>query len=82
MNRQSLLLIVALIALAELAAPDPLLAYAGPGAVLTAIGALLALFVALVASIAGFLWYPLKRLRSAWRARRSGDASARAGGGQ
>lgn len=43
--------------------PSTAYAYLGPGGVLTAVGALLALFVALVAAIVGFLWYPLKRLR-------------------
>lgn len=42
--------------------PSTAQAYVGPGGVLTAIGALLALVVALGAAFAGFLWYPLKRL--------------------
>lgn len=36
-------------------------AYGGPGSVITGIGALLAVVAALIASIFGFLWFPLKR---------------------
>ncbi len=38
------------------------LAYVGPGAGLSAIGSFLALIVAVIAGIFGFLWYPIKRL--------------------
>lgn len=38
------------------------IAYVGPGAGLSAIGSFLALVVAVVAAILGFLWYPIKRL--------------------
>lgn len=55
--------------------PRAALAYAGPGGVLTAVGALVALLAAIAASILGFVWYPLKRLRSWLRQRhRSPDA--------
>jgi hypothetical protein len=37
-------------------------AYVGPGGVITALGAVFGLFAAFVASIVGFLWFPLKRL--------------------
>jgi len=37
-------------------------AYVGPGAGLSAIGSLLALVVAVVVAIIGFLWFPVKRL--------------------
>lgn len=47
---------------AILVTPTSALAYIGPGGVITAVGAMLALLVAIIASIAGFLWYPLKRL--------------------
>jgi hypothetical protein len=42
--------------------PDAAYAYGGPGSVISGIGALLAAVAAIVASIFGFLWYPLKRL--------------------
>lgn len=38
------------------------LAYVGPGAGLSAIGSVVALVLVVVVAIAGFLWYPLKRL--------------------
>ena len=37
-------------------------AYIGPGAGLSAFGALIALIAAVVIAIFGFVWYPLKRL--------------------
>ncbi|MCF2870440.1 hypothetical protein L0664_05115 [Octadecabacter sp. G9-8] len=37
-------------------------AYVGPGAGLTAIGTMLALFAALILAVVGFVWYPIKRL--------------------
>lgn len=39
-----------------------ILAYAGPGAGLSAIGALLALLGGILIAIVGFVWYPMKRL--------------------
>jgi hypothetical protein len=37
-------------------------AYIGPGAGLSAFGALLALVVTVIVAIFGFVWYPIKRL--------------------
>ena len=45
-----------------LLAPDAALAYVGPGAGLTAIGTVLALFAAIGLALVGFVWYPVKRL--------------------
>jgi hypothetical protein len=42
--------------------PRPAMAYVGPGAGLSAIGAFLAIFVGIIVAIFGFLWYPFKRL--------------------
>jgi hypothetical protein len=42
--------------------PLPVAAYVGPGAGLSALGSLLALLAAIVVTIVGFLWYPLKRI--------------------
>lgn len=40
----------------------PALAYFGPGAGLSAIGAFLALIIGVIAAFFGFIWYPVKRL--------------------
>lgn len=45
-------------------------AYVGPGAGLSAIGAFFAVVTAAVASVLGFVWYPIKRL---WRRRNRTD---------
>lgn len=37
-------------------------AYVGPGAGLTALGSIIAFIGAVLLMIAGFLWYPIKRL--------------------
>lgn len=44
-----------------------MVAYGGPGSIITGIGAFLAVLAALVAAIFGFLWYPLKKLIRAIR---------------
>lgn len=38
------------------------LAYIGPGAGLSALGALLAIVAGLVVGVLGFVWYPIKRV--------------------
>ena len=49
-------------------------AYIGPGAGLSAFGALLALVVTVIVAIFGFVWYPIKRLvRSMKRRRAQGE---------
>lgn len=61
-------------------APTPALAYAGPGGVITGVGALVALGAALFAAVFGFLWFPLKRLaRWLHRLRVGDDADADTG---
>lgn len=47
-----------------------MLAYIGPGGVLGAIGAFLALLAAVVIALFGFVWYPVKRLMRARQQRR------------
>jgi O-antigen ligase len=42
--------------------PDAASAYGGPGSVLSGIGTVLAVIAAVVASLFGFIWFPLKRL--------------------
>ena len=54
------------------------IAYVGPGAGLSAIGAFLAILAGIVVAIVGFLWYPIKRLirgvkRTASRERADGE---------
>ncbi len=46
-----------------LLAASPAFAYVGPGAGLSALGAVVALFAAIGLAIVGFVWYPVKRLR-------------------
>jgi hypothetical protein len=58
-------------------APTDSHAYIGPGAGLSAFGALLALVVSLIVAIFGFIWYPIKRLvRSLKRKRAGGEPVA------
>ncbi|GGX67570.1 hypothetical protein GCM10007385_40900 [Tateyamaria omphalii] len=44
-------------------------AYVGPGAGLTAIGTMIALVAALVLAVVGFVWYPIKRMVRARKAK-------------
>lgn len=53
---------VLLLGIALTAAPEAAHAYGGPGSVISGIGTFLALVAALLASLFGFLWFPLKRL--------------------
>lgn len=58
-----ILLVVALGCLVGvLLVPGAARAYGGPGSVVTGIGALLAVLAAVVASVFGFVWFPVKRL--------------------
>jgi hypothetical protein len=50
--------------------PSPAYAYMGPGAGLSAIGALLSLVAAGVVSLLGFIWFPIKRAIRMIRSRR------------
>jgi hypothetical protein len=47
-------------------APEAALAYGGPGSVISGIGAFLAAVAALLATLFGFIWCPLKRLYKSW----------------
>lgn len=58
MNR----LVLALPVAALFLMPQMASAYVGPGAGLTAIGTILALFAAVFLAIVGFVWYPVKRM--------------------
>jgi hypothetical protein len=40
---------------------EPAMAYIGPGAGLSAIGAFLAVIAAIIAALFGFVWYPIKQ---------------------
>ena len=55
-------ILVGLAGLVLLLVPVPVLAYGGPGSVVSGIGTLLAAVAALVAAALGFVWFPLKRL--------------------
>ena len=47
--------------------PRAAVAYVGPGAGLSALGAFLAVVVAIIVALFGFVWYPIKRLRQRWK---------------
>lgn len=64
--------------LVMMAEPQPLLAYVGPGAGLSAIGAFLAVVVGILSALFGFLWYPLKRILKNRRRRKAGDPGGEA----
>lgn len=57
------------LAIALVMLPASAQAYVGPGAGLTAIGTMIALFAALVLAIVGFVWYPVKRMMRARKAK-------------
>ncbi len=48
--------------LSALLTPSLAMAYIGPGAGISAIGAALALVAAVIFAIVGFVWYPVKRM--------------------
>lgn len=48
--------------LSALLTPGLAMAYIGPGAGISAIGAALALVAAVIFAIVGFIWYPVKRM--------------------
>ena len=55
-----------LLVIAVLFVPDAALAYGGPGSVISGIGAFLAAVAAILATLFGFIWFPLKRLYKSW----------------
>lgn len=55
------------VAVAAALMPVEAAAYTGPGAGISAIGSVLALFAALFLAIVGFVWYPVKRLVKSFR---------------
>jgi len=54
--------VLAFLTLGIFISPEAVHAYGGPGSVISGIGAFLALLGALLASLLGFIWFPLKRL--------------------
>lgn len=52
------------------------LAYLGPGGLLGSLGAFLALLGALLLALLGLVWYPVKRLLSAWRKPQEGGGES------
>ena len=63
---------IVLVAILLCCASTDALAYVGPGGGLSIAGSVLALVIAIIAAIFGFVWYPLKRLIRRMR----GEASA------
>jgi ABC-type bacteriocin/lantibiotic exporter with double-glycine peptidase domain len=53
---------ITLVLVLVLGQPATAFAYVGPGAGLSIIGSLLALFAAIVIGIFGFIWFPIRRL--------------------
>ena len=51
-------------------------AYIGPGAGLSALGSLLALLGAVLLTVIGFIWYPVKRVIRRWKAGRAAQEHA------
>lgn len=49
-------------------------AYVGPGAGISAIGAILALVAAFFLAIVGFVWYPLKRILKRKQAKKEANS--------
>jgi hypothetical protein len=74
MSTRTLFLPVAIVLLQPLTA----MAYIGPGAGLSAIGAALALVGAILLGIVGFLWYPIKRLMKRRKAVQGEDGADQA----
>ena len=58
LRESSVLVVLLVICLA----PSSAMAYIGPGGGLSALGALLAVVLAVILAIFGFVWYPIKRL--------------------
>lgn len=61
MNKRMLSRLLLSVSAALILLPSTAQAYVGPGGVISAIGAMFALLAAIMASIVGFLWFPLKR---------------------
>ena len=62
MRKQQFMLYTLIAVFSACLLPETAMAYAGPGAGLSAIGAFLAICAAIIAAIFGFIWYPIKRL--------------------
>ncbi len=61
-------------------APAAAHAYVGPGAGISAIGSLVALIAAVLLTIVGFVWYPVKRfMKNRRKARKEATEKDRAG---
>lgn len=41
--------------------------YVGPGAGLSVIGTIIALIMAIILAVVGFVWYPIKRILAKWK---------------
>jgi hypothetical protein len=65
--------IVLMLAVVWLSMVAPAEAYIGPGAGISIIGTVIAFVAAVVFAVVGFVWYPVKRLRAAMRAKREND---------
>lgn len=75
--RHHLLRSVFLLFWATFLTSGPVLAYGGPGSIVSGVGALLAALAAIGAAIFGFLWFPVKRLMK--KLRDEGEETPEAG---
>lgn len=73
------IVILLVIVAAGMLAPSSLWGYGGPGSIISGLGAFLAVVAAIIASIFGFLWFPLKRLIRRIRDESDRDAETRRG---
>lgn len=64
-------LLLSLTLYAAMLMPDLAAAYVGPGLGLSALGSVLSFLGIVIMLVAGFVWYPAKRLLRALRARRA-----------
>ena len=55
---------------------SPVLAYLGPGAGLSTIGAFLAVVAGIIVALFGFVWYPIRRLLRKRKPRDEGQDEA------
>lgn len=75
-GRLSFLLACVALGTLLLAAPERVLAYGGPGSIVSGVGAFFAVVVAIFASLFGFVWFPVKRfLRWMKGGRRANEAA-------
>jgi hypothetical protein len=69
MNGRRYFKCVAFFLLLVCCAPQPAMAYIGPGTGISAVGVFVAVAMGVVLALFGFIWYPMKRLLRACKKR-------------